>query len=398
MSIKHTEVPLAGCTTLCRRNHIGPGVVTLLHLRPFYRTQLSKWPVVDEPGKRDMSRQWTAALLLALATLGGSRELAAQNIQVGIIDFYGLHHVSETEARSALAVKEGDTISVADDARPALMAQSEQQLSRLRGVLSARVNLVCCDRGRGIIYVGVEEKGGATHHFRKAPRGDARLAADVVDAGKEFDRALTPAARRGDAEDRSQGHALLQDPSARAVQERFIGFAARDLKQLRNVLRRSSDSEHRALAAQVLGYAADKQAVVDDLVYAMSDSAEGVRNNAMRALGVFVSGESSVSQKRIVIPPEPFVSLLNSVAWTDKNKASLALMKLSERRDLQLLQKLQKEAIVPLVEMARWKTEGHAWPAFLILGRIADQSDDAIQAAWTHGQREVVINAAVNHR
>ena len=345
-----------------------------------------------------MNRQRTAALLLALATMDGSRKLAAQSIQVGIIDFYGLHQVSEAEARRALAVKEGDTISMADDARPVFMTDSEHQLSRLRGVVGARVNLVCCDRGRGIIYVGVEEKGGATHHFRKAPRGDARLAADVVDAGKEFEQALTPAAQRGDAEDHSQGNALLRDPSARAVQERFIGFAARDLKQLRNVLRRSSDSEHRALAAQVLGYAADKQAVVDDLVYAMSDSAEGVRNNAMRALGVFASASASASQKRIVIPSEPFVSLLNSVAWTDRNKASLALMKLSERRDPELLKKLRNEAIEPLVEMARWKSEGHAWPAFLILGRIASQSDDAIQAAWSHEEREVVINAAVNHR
>jgi len=34
----------------------------------------------------------------------------------------------------------------------------------------------------------------------------------------------------------TQGHALLHDPAARAIQERFVGYAARDLKKLRTVL------------------------------------------------------------------------------------------------------------------------------------------------------------------
>jgi HEAT repeat protein len=43
----------------------------------------------------------------------------------------------------------------------------------------------------------------------------------------------------------------------------------------------------RALAAQVLGYASDKRAVLDDLLGAMHDQSDEVHNNAMRALLVF---------------------------------------------------------------------------------------------------------------
>ena len=67
--------------------------------------------------------------------------------------------------------------------------------------------------------------------FRAAPRGRARLAADVVQAGDEFSEAFMAAIQRGDVtEDRSQGHAFTRDPTSRAIQERFVGYAARDLR------------------------------------------------------------------------------------------------------------------------------------------------------------------------
>jgi len=37
----------------------------------------------------------------------------------------------------------------------------------------------------------------------------------------------------------------------------------------------------------MLGYVGDKQSVVPDLVSAISDPYDGVRNNAMRALAIF---------------------------------------------------------------------------------------------------------------
>jgi hypothetical protein len=328
----------------------------------------------------------------------GMWEVEGQEFKIGIIDLYGLHRVSTGQVRDALTFKEGDTILLGDE-RPAFWAMSEERLARLPEVARARINVVCCDQGRAIVFVGIEERGARTMRLRTAPVGTARLAADIVESGQEFSTALTQALQRGDAaEDRSQGHALAHDPATRAIQERFVVYATRDLTQLRLVLRSSSEIAHRALAAQVLGYARDKQAVVEDLVQAMSDPSEEVRNNAMRALLVFADRPRSVSGSITLIPPEPFIEFLNSPVWSDRNKASGALMALSASREPGLLAKLQKDALTPLVEMARWKSAGHALPAFLILGRIAGYPDDAARDLWDRRNREVIIEAAIKRR
>lgn len=63
--------------------------------------------------------------------------------------------------------------------------------------------------------------------------------------------------------------------------------------------------KHRALAAQVLGYARDKAAVVDDLVYGIGDPGQNVRNNAMRALLVISKMTPSGRQAVPPVPAEP---------------------------------------------------------------------------------------------
>ena len=235
-------------------------------------------------------------VVLLLITVCG---VAGQEFQIGIIDLYGLSRVPADQVRGALTFKEGDTISFGGDERPAFLTASENRVALLPGVVRARTSVVCCDQGRAIVYVGVEEAGAATMQFRAAPLGGARLAPDIVQSGEEFSKALMLAVQRGDAEeDRSEGHALNRDPAMRAIQERFLVYAKRDLPELRLVLRSSSDAAHRALAAQVLGYATDKQAVVEDLVHGMTDPSEEVRNNAMRTLLVFADTVPSVNRSR----------------------------------------------------------------------------------------------------
>jgi hypothetical protein len=185
----------------------------------------------------------------------------------------------------------------------------------------------------------------------------------------------------------------------RAVQDRFVLYAKRDRPDLRRVLRDSLNAAERALAAQILGYAADKSAVIDDLVYGMSDPAEDVRNNAMRALVVIAEMAPDAGNPPPRIPPQPFIALLNSLAWSDRNKAAAALMPLTTRRDPAVLEAIRKsEAITALAEMARWKSEGHAQAAFFILARLAGYPDDGAFKLWQQGEREVVINAAVTRR
>jgi len=312
-----------------------------------------------------------------------------QDTRIGIIDFYGLRDVSESQGREALKIVEGDPV-------PDLVTEAEHRLKALPGVLAARVSRICCTGGRTILFVGIEEQGRPALQFRSAPQGSIRLSDDVVQAGGDFDKAIHLAALRGDAgEDDSNGHALMHDPTARAIQERFVVYAARDLRRLRQVLRHSAAEGHRALAAEVLGYAPDKQDVVEDLVYGMRDPSEEVRNNSMRALGIISQYGSRWPELKIRVPTKPFIRLLNSLVWTDRNKASFSLMELTSNRDSSLLKSLRKRAVRSLIEMARWKSAGHAYPAFCLLGRIGGLPEDQIHAAWSRSDREEVIDAAL---
>jgi len=342
-----------------------------------------------------MTRFTVARLTIAMSIMVLVCQLHGQQIQIGIIDFYGLSRVSANQVRQGLAFKEGDTISLGAE-EPSSLKATEERLARLPGVRQARTNVVCCDEGRAIVYVGIEEQGAPPMRLRAAPVGESRLAADILEAGEKFSKAVVSAIQRGDgAEDRSQGYALAHDSTTRAIQERFIAYANRDLPQIRSVLRGSSDSSQRALAAQLLGYAREKQAVVEDLVQGMSDPVEEVRNNAMRALLVFADASPGTNKPTTRIPAQPFIELLKSPVWTDRNKASGALMVLSRERDQDLLEGLRREALTALVEMARWKSKGHALPAFMILARIAGYSDDEAHGLWERGDREVVIDSAV---
>ena len=343
------------------------------------------------------ARTAVVAVGCAVCTMAMSDGATAQELEIGIIDFYGLGRVSATRAREALTFTEGDAVPLEDG--DAFLRESEERLAQIPGVAQARVRLICCDDARGIVYVGIEEDGAQQTSFRAAPTGAARLAPDVVRAGEEFSQALLQAVQRGDAgEDWSQGHVLADDPARRAIQERFIIFSKRDLASLRQVLRTSADAEHRALAAVVLGYAPDKQAVVADLVRAMRDPADEVRNNAMRALLVFGAMRPSGDRPAVRVPLEPFFPFLVSPVWTDRNKAVLALWTLSASRDPELLATLRGQDLDPLGEMARWKSEGHAQPAFLILGRIAGYSEEAAVDLWQRGEREVLIDAVRNRQ
>ena len=51
---------------------------------------------------RRMNGPRTTALFLIMMTLGGLHEVVGQELRIGIVDFYGLGRVPESEARRAL--------------------------------------------------------------------------------------------------------------------------------------------------------------------------------------------------------------------------------------------------------------------------------------------------------
>jgi hypothetical protein len=330
----------------------------------------------------------TVAAMIAIAA---THQVAAQkSATVGVVDFYGLRQVTDTQVRQTLGIVEGDTIT------EATVKTAEKRLRGLPGVKDVKVDGVCCDNGKLLVYVGVEENGTPALRFNAPPKGHSRLPDEVVRAGAAFDAAFEKAVERGDLqEDQSQGHSLMHDPGARAVQEGFVALADRYGRQLRETLHDSDKREQRALAAQVLGYASDKASVVGDLSSAMRDPESDVRNNATRALWLIAAFAQKTPDHRIEVPAEPFVDLLNSLTWTDRNKSSLALMALTEARDPGLLAMLRQKAVPALTEMARWKNPGHAVPSVMILGRVAGIAEKDLTSAAATGGHAAIVDAAL---
>ena len=190
-------------------------------------------------------------------------------------------------------------------------------------------------------------------------------------------------------ENDSEGYTLTNEPRARSAQLAIREYALRNETLILEVLASSSDAAHRSIAAQMLGYGRQSDAQVDALVRASLDPDDGVRNDAVRALEVLAGAKPDAVER---IPPEPFVRLLRSGAWSDHNKASLLLLALTKGRDPAVLTLLRTDALDSLIEMARWRSVGHAEAACVILGRIAGLSEDALEKLIEAGQVETIIN------
>jgi hypothetical protein len=349
-----------------------------------------------------LQRKWTGVLALLAVCAAGTATAAAFTSsdppaellaprRVSTIDFYGLRSLDPEALRKALPLHEGDTVSMTEATQ--VEKKVAAAVTALPHVRDVRTGFTCCDQKGGLaVFVGVQEESSRTLHFRPPPTGDLRLPDELIAADNALEQALIKAvvAGRGQ-EDDSLGHALQTNaPEARALQEQRVALTASNLALLRRVLRESANGNQRAMAARYLGYAPDKQAVVDDLVYAAGDPYEGVRNDAVRALLVFAGAKSPPR-----VPYAPFIDLLDSLVWSDLNKACGALGRLTVARDPELLAQLKRRSLPALAAIARWRDRGHAQDAYMILGRIAGYPEDDLMSRWSRGDIEPVIAAAL---
>lgn len=325
---------------------------------------------------------------ICLGVLGVSL-LSAQAPRVGEIEFYGLHKLSEQKLLHAVHLKAGDPL-------PPSKGDLEDALEAITGVVLARVEAVCCEDGKTVLFIGIEEKGAPHLAFRSAPSGDAALPEDTADTYHRFVEAVREAARRGStAEDLTNGHSLMADPDARELQQRFLEFAAAHVPLLREVLRDSGDEEQRAMAAAIIGYAVNKKEVVNDLEFALQDPDEAVRANALRALNAIAVLARLQPELGIHVPATWFVEMLNSIVLSDRTRAATALVTLTDQDAAGALNQIRDRALDSVVEMAQWKELRYALPAFILVGRLAGMNEEEIQKAWTSGGRQAVIGIAL---
>jgi len=318
--------------------------------------------------------------------------LRAQTPTVGDINFYGLRKLSAEKLLNSLKLKSGDPL-------PASKGDLEDRLEEMPGVVLSRVTAVCCDGSHAMLFIGVEEKGAPHFALRSEPEGQATLPDTLSDDYRRFLEAVERAARNGaTAEDLTQGHSLMADPVARAAQSDFIRYAKDHLAALRQVLREGADAEQRAIAAAVIGYAPRKEAVLNDLQYAIQDPDEAVRANAVRSLMAVAVLAARQPDLELKLSPTWFVEMLHSVVLSDRLKAAEALVTLTELKPKGSLDLLRERALPALVEMARWKSLQYALPAYVLVGRVAGLSETEIHSRWEKSDRESVIEQALSRK
>lgn len=309
--------------------------------------------------------------------------------QIGIIDFFGVRKASVERLKKALGVTEGGPL-------PRSKAEVEDKMELVNGVVRARLEAVCCENGKAVLYVGIEERGAPAFNYRETPEGTVKLPEEVVDAYHDFFEKLQTAIRQGDiVEDLTRGHSIMANRDAQAAQLKFLPLAQQHEVTLREVLRTSADEVERAMAAYVIAYVPNKATVVDDLQYAIQDPDDGVRNNAMRSLlGLTILSEKQ-PELGLKVSPTWFVEQLNSIVWSDRNKAATALLTLTEKREAGLLEMLRERALDSLIDMARWRHLSHALPGYILLGRIAGFEEERLQTAWSDGKHQPVTEEII---
>ncbi|MFO1501621.1 MAG: HEAT repeat domain-containing protein [Verrucomicrobiota bacterium] len=308
---------------------------------------------------------------------------------IGKIDLYGLRKVPADVILRAVPLHPGDRPTTGP------FDAVERQLEAVPGVTKAKVAIVCCDDAKTLLFVGIQEDGAASFSYNPAPRENVALVPAVRTNYDSFMDILARAVRAGNSlEDDSAGHAIFAGDEFKPVQERFLAQARAYQDELKRVLRSSARAGDRAIAAWVLGYAADKRQVVDDLLHAVRDPDDLVRNNATRALGAIAALARAKPELGIRIDPAIFLEMLHALTWSDRNKATMVLEKLTENRPADLLQQLRREALPELAEMARWQAT-HSLTSLLLLGRIVGVPDDEVRRAWKEGRRGEIIERSL---
>lgn len=326
--------------------------------------------------------------LVVICLLISSFAATAQPSQISIIDFYGLRKVKEQEVLKALQVKPGDSIGRID--KGAMIGR----LLSMTGVQDAHIAMICCDdkEAKWMIFVGIAEQKPTGGRYYAEPERKVTLPDEMIDAYVEFLQKVQEAVMNGQAsEDNTAGHSFMNYPPAKPVQEKMIAYAQKNVALLKDVLRNAAQARHRQAAAWMIAYAADKKEIAEHLLYAVRDPDEEVRNNATRALGTIVSYANKNPGTGIHIPAEPFIAMANSLVWTDRNKGVWVLMSLTEGRPPALMKQLKEQALASLIEMARWKNDGHAMMSYMVLGRVAGMKEEEIIKTFNEGKREEVI-------
>ncbi len=258
------------------------------------------------------------------------------------------------------------------------------------GMKVTDVEVLCCDvPGIFDLYVGLAGSSYRASTYAPAPAGDVMLPAEEMALYKQDLDLLQEAIEKGQAaEDDSKGYALMAYPPSRKVQLAMRAYAVGHEAELEQVLGAAKDAKHREASAMLLGYGERSEKQVAALEAATNDESAEVRNNALRALEVML-----VAGPVPALSVKPLIALLYSGTWSDRNKVSLLLDRMTVTRDPALLVPL-RGAVGPLEDGARWHSPGHARPFLDVLGRMGGIEEKKLQELEDKGAQDEIIAAA----
>src|SRR5688572_378107 len=331
----------------------------------------------------------TCAELALIIILSVTAFAQNESRRIGSIDFFGSSGLNVDQIRSALPLRVGDPYPGPLETRDGI----NKAVTSVIGRPPTDVSPVCCDaQGNYMIFIGLPGASIKQTKFNPVPQGNTRLPPEIVQLYDQTMDAASASVLKGDArEDDSKGYALsISDRTLRAKQLAVRAYAVRHEQLIRAVLNSSSEAKQRIVAAYLLGYARQSPTQIRYLVRASHDADEIVRNNATRALSVLAESGARVAAQ---IPAGGFITMLSSGSWTDRNKAGAVLVSLTKTREPKLLAQLRSEALVPLLEMARWRSSGHAYSARILLGRIAGIDEARAQKLAFADSADEIIKA-----
>lgn len=280
-----------------------------------------------------------------------------ETIEIGDIYYFGYDGLDVDLVKSSLPVRKGDKFNNYHDFFNAR--------HKIKGSVKYAVGSESTDEalifvnGHHIIFVGLPGKSNIPIEYLPAPEPN------VVTAPSEltelYQQTMNANLRRLQtrSDENNRAYAELRNQMKKIATSAAAG--------LPDVLRGASAPNERAVAAYGLGLIAVSADQINALSAACRDPHEGVRNNAIRAIGSLIDERPELANS---VPHLPFVELLNSPTWTDRNKAMFVLEGLTKSGDETVLRDLHRMAFQSLTEMLEWP-EVYAQSAQLLLSRIA---------------------------
>ena len=321
----------------------------------------------------------------------------AEEKRIGMIAFFGQEGFDTAAIRRVLPFNEGDAVSLGNnekegvELRASWKESAKQALRQFTGRNPTDVERVCCSSsGDVLVYIGLPGPSSHAVRYNRPPKGTLRLPQVFADLDDQIGQSLMKAILEGrGGEDDSEGYALSKDPATREKQLKFRDEARKNETQVFRVLESSAKAEQRAVAAEALGYVQQSRQQITALVKASFDANDEVRNNAARAIGVLLNSKPELRHQ---VPVKPFIDLLSSGTWTDRNKGLMVVFAMASGRDPIILSQLRSQAGTSLIEMAQWY-KGHAFAARMILGWIAGIEDKELQRLAEEEPPEALLRA-----